>query len=105
MRWFWLFVVVLAACRPGAPPTGTGVAGEVAAVERTPAPGATSASPAATAEPRAPTTVSSRPTATDVPDRRLTLRLGERTWDVGVRQLGFRPGAGGSLELVDGRGI
>jgi vancomycin resistance protein YoaR len=103
MRWFWLLLVVLAACRPGAAATGTSVAGDVATVE--PAPGATGASAGATAEPRAPTTVSSPPTATDVPDRRLTLRLGERTWDVGLRQLGFRPGVGGALELVDGRGL
>jgi vancomycin resistance protein YoaR len=105
MRWFWLLVVVLAACRPGAPPTATGGAAEVTAVERPPAPGATGTSAAATAEPRAPTTVSPPATATDVPDRRLTLRLGERTWDVGLRQLGFRPGAGGALELTDGRGL
>src|SRR5688572_12573528 len=107
MRWFCLLVVALAACRPAAPPTATGLAAGAATeivAERTASPGTTSA-PAATPGPGTPTTVPPVPTATEVPDRRLTLKLGDRTWDVGLRQLGFRPGAGGALELVDAKAL
>src|SRR5687767_5208530 len=105
MRWLWLLAVLLAACGPGAPPTATGLAGDKPAVEQTPAPGATSVPAANTPGPGTPTTAPVAPTATEVPDRRLTLKLGDRTWDVGLRQLGFRVGPGGALELGDGRGL
>ncbi|HEY3081010.1 MAG TPA: VanW family protein [Chloroflexota bacterium] len=108
-----LLALVTTACRTaGTPPagdattpTGGGPAPATAPPDSVPAAGAPTPgarTPSAGTPVPVAAGATAAPAATDLPDRVITLRVGERDWTARLRELGFRPGAAGGLEVVAG---